>query len=909
MAYIDYLIDIYCYIDKFYKVSIISHLMQHKPTHRALASLLCSALVVTSLPIFAVDASVTIGDPVLYWNAIVLDTIAQDANETYGEAEQNNPGATSRALGMFHGSIFDAVNSITRTHNPYLTLVPVQTGSGAIDSAVAYAAHGVLSELYPNQQTALDAALTTHMSDVPDSEEKELGEIIGRIVATAILDERRTDGSEVDGTYTAGDQPGQHRVDPLNPDQSYWGPTWGSVTPFTLTSSSQFRAPEPPAITSQEYADAYNEVKALGGDNIITPSSRTEDQTEAAVFWAYDGSKLLGTPPRFYNQIARTIIADQGGNTVEENARLFALMNLAVADAGISAWDSKFHYGYWRPIIGIREAEVGTGPSGLGDGNPDTEGDPTWTPLSSPASNQSGQNFTPPFPTYPSGHATFGAAAFGMLRNYYGTDDIAFEITSDEFNGVTTDTNGNVRPHSPRSFASLSEAAEENGMSRVYLGIHWNFDSSSGIDMGTSIADYAFANMLQPANLPQDPCENGCITVDNYDLSPSISAPASAERDSTFHVTFQVNNAGPGSATGVVLTANLPENITLNSALPADCSVLSGSLICSNISISTDNNAEIALEFTIPPENQCPSSATFEVATSENSSLDYNENNNTSEATVHIECEPENDIRASLRGPSNTYIGEAVLYEATIINDGPAFANNPVIRVPLETGMTFSAADSTAGCNLIGSQVTCSLQALQSQDSATVNIAFIPLSSLACGTDVTFTASASSGEKDTNTSNNTSSDVHTEMVCNNSNDNDGPVHRDLINRDTVGNSQSPGSTRGKGTTEAQFVLNLLTQRNGMGGEVSHGGHYRLSQNAQTLTRPQFVASDRVVITNGYTNAERNIICGMRRYIEEQDPRNRKTDAFKTWLISKIANDLHHATEEIHTALSSDTFCQ
>jgi hypothetical protein len=165
-----------------------------------------------------------------------------------------------------------------------------------------------------------------------------------------------------------------------------------------------------------------------------------------------------------------------------------------MADAGTAIWESKYFYDFWRPVTGVREADVGTGPSGSGDGNAATIGDPSFTPLGAPASNLHGPNFTPPFPSYPSGHAGFGGALFETLRNFYHNDAIAFTFVSDELNGATLDHEGNTRPLVPRSFTSLSEAEEENGQSRIYLGIHWSFDKTAGITQGRQVADYVFAN-------------------------------------------------------------------------------------------------------------------------------------------------------------------------------------------------------------------------------------------------------------------------------------------------------------------------------------------------------------------------------------------------------------------------------
>ena len=169
-----------------------------------------------------------------------------------------------------------------------------------------------------------------------------------------------------------------------------------------------------------------------------------------------------------------------------------------MADAGIAIWESKYYYQFWRPVTGIREADVGSGPTGQGDGNAATLGDPTFTPLGAPASNLIGPNFTPPFPAYPSGHAGFGGALFETLRKFFGRDNIPFTFVSDEFNGVTRDHDGNFRPLTPRSFASLSEAEEENGQSRIYLGIHWAFDKTEGISQGRNVADYVFDHAFTP---------------------------------------------------------------------------------------------------------------------------------------------------------------------------------------------------------------------------------------------------------------------------------------------------------------------------------------------------------------------------------------------------------------------------
>lgn len=180
-------------------------------------------------------------------------------------------------------------------------------------------------------------------------------------------------------------------------------------------------------------------------------------------------------------------------NNLAQNARLFALANLAMADAGIQCWDTKYFYNIWRPILAVR--------NGQQDGNILTTGDPNFEPLGAPRPNEPGRiNFTPNFPSYTSGHATFGAAVFWTLRRFYGKDDIPFTLSSDEFNGVNLGMDGKPRPKRQRSFKSFTEALQENARSRIYLGIHYQFDAYAGSDAGIKIANYVYGNILRPVN-------------------------------------------------------------------------------------------------------------------------------------------------------------------------------------------------------------------------------------------------------------------------------------------------------------------------------------------------------------------------------------------------------------------------
>jgi hypothetical protein len=390
-------------------------------------------------------------------------------------------------LAIVHAAMFDALNSITPSATPFLARV--NGAGGSVDTAIATAARLTLRRLYSYQAAEIDRRYVNYLTSVPQSSAKFLGMRVGTQVATRLLLARSNDGSNAIVTYTPTGEVGDHDVDPLNPLQGFLTPGWGDVRPFGLSPEFNYATPPPPVLSSSEYATAYNDVKMLGGDGVMTPTARTPEQTEIGLFWAYDGSRGIGVPPRLYNQIAR-VIAIRRANTEAQNARLFALVNLAMADAGIVCWDTKYEFRFWRPVLGVRNGEL--------DPNDATLGDPTWRPLGAPASNRSGNDFTPPFPAYSSGHATFGAATFGILARFYGRDNVAFNFVSDELNGVTTDSQGNVRPRRLRRYTSLHAAAVENARSRIYLGIHWQFDADEGLACGDAIAEDLFGHILQP---------------------------------------------------------------------------------------------------------------------------------------------------------------------------------------------------------------------------------------------------------------------------------------------------------------------------------------------------------------------------------------------------------------------------
>lgn len=376
-----------------------------------------------------------------------------------------NPPMASRALAIAHAAMYDAVNAIEQTHFSY-------NWQGAADpncskeAAVAQAAFRTLSNLFPSQAANLQNQLQARLDLIPNGQPKTLGIQLGDDVGQAMLNARSSDGSTFNpGPYTGGNNIGQWRPTPPGFANGLL-PAWGAVTPFMMTSGAQFRQGPPPAVNSAAYTADYNEVKDLGS---ATSATRTPDQTDIARFWA-DGAGTA-TPPGHWNRIAQDVGAAQS-NSLHQNARMFALMNLAMADAAIACWDMKYVYEYWRPVTGIREGD--------NDGNPDTVGDAAWTSLI----------VTPPFPAYTSGHSTFSSSGAVVLARFFGTDNISF----------TTSAEGFAVPD--RSFSSFSQAALEAMDSRLYGGIHWRFDNEVGYDMGSMLGHYGYDNYLQAVPEP-----------------------------------------------------------------------------------------------------------------------------------------------------------------------------------------------------------------------------------------------------------------------------------------------------------------------------------------------------------------------------------------------------------------------
>lgn len=399
-----------------------------------------------------------VADPVSDWNSAAREAI---------RADRTAPPWASRGLAMLHLAIYDAVNGGQRTHRPY-HVTDVAPAGASIEAAVSSAAYDVLRHLFPSpgiQATNLNVLYTNLVAAIPAGQAKEDGLRWGSAVAEAIIGLRADDGSTNVPDYVPGTEPGQWR--PTLPAYApALLPGWGAVTPFGMTGGAQFRPQAPPLVTSSAYAFEWSVVKAYGA---AEGSLRSADQSEIAEFWS-DGAGTE-TPPGHWNRIAVDVARDRG-LSLAENARLLALVNLALADAGICSWDAKYAYDYWRPITAIREADT--------DGNPETTADPDWSPFVA----------TPPFPEYTSGHSTFSRAAATTLGGFFGSDEIAFSTVSDGLPGVT------------RSYAGFGAAADESGISRIYGGIHFPSANIAGQTTGHLLGQFVVGNFLWPLKAP-----------------------------------------------------------------------------------------------------------------------------------------------------------------------------------------------------------------------------------------------------------------------------------------------------------------------------------------------------------------------------------------------------------------------
>jgi hypothetical protein len=429
-----------------------------------------------SLCVLGASPGTANADAVLTWN----ENAARAATAACIHISGNGL-AEARMYAMVHAAVHDAVNAIDRRYRPY-AFDAVVNGPASPDAAVAAAARDVLVSVIatipesPECRTAgvanADSSYAAALAAIADGAAKANGVAVGQAAAAAIIVRRIGDGSDapwVDPDYPQGTEPGEWRFTPDFPFAFAFAPRFGDVTPFVLRDGSQFRPQAPYHLASDKYAADYDEIKRIGGDDVTTPSARTPEQTEIGLFW-------LESSPLSWNRLARAVSFGRGLD-LWENARLFGLLNLAMIDGYIASWDAKYHYRFWRPITAIRLGDA--------DGNPNTAGVPDWTPL----------QFTYPIPDHPSGHAVEGGVAAEILKQVFGADDIPFTACS-----TTVGAGGLCTDQAPivRSYATFSQAADENAVSRIYVGIHFRRAVQEGLEQGRQIADYAVHQFMKP---------------------------------------------------------------------------------------------------------------------------------------------------------------------------------------------------------------------------------------------------------------------------------------------------------------------------------------------------------------------------------------------------------------------------
>jgi hypothetical protein len=394
-----------------------------------LAAALCAPLFAQQTP-----------GPVVYWNQVALQLL-------------RTPGAQpatihpTRTLAILHAAIYDAVNSIDGSHAPYRVSVPNLPPTASLDGAADAAAHEVLRSLFPNFKAQLDTDYQQWLSLIPDGPDKDAGVAAGITVADDLISMRSGDGSaNVPPPFQFGSGPGVYQSTPPNfPNPQFT--IWSQVTPFALDSASQFRPGPPPDLTSADYINAFNEIRSIGVEH---GTAATAEQQLIGVFWN-------GAIQDYWNEIAQAAAVGQG-LTTPQAARLFALVNIAMADTVIAFYDAKYTYQFWRPVTAIRATA-----------------DANWLPQ---------VRTTAADPSYPGAHGAVSAAAASVLASVIGTDAVSFSITSEVFAGVE------------RSFTSFSSASTEAFLSRIYAGQHFRFDQQAGAELGSNVASFVVTNLL-----------------------------------------------------------------------------------------------------------------------------------------------------------------------------------------------------------------------------------------------------------------------------------------------------------------------------------------------------------------------------------------------------------------------------
>ncbi|MCC6410470.1 MAG: vanadium-dependent haloperoxidase [Saprospiraceae bacterium] len=386
-------------------------------------------------------------DVILEWNEV--------AYQAFGGVSYQHSLMAARVNAMTHLAMHDALNGIFSVYEKY-AFTGSDTGANPI-AAAACAAHTVLLFEIQDKKSFLDSALMKTLSTIPDGDAKNRGVVLGKAAGQAIIDARLNDGSAGSpiGPVAPSTIPGVYQVVP--PFDFVFAPNWLEVKPFGLMSKNQFRSAPHPTLESADYVRDFTEVKTVGKRNSTT---RSVDETNYANFW-YEFSEAG------WNRVAR-IAAVNGKLSLLKTARLFALVDMALADAYLAGWDSKFHYDFWRPYTAIRRADT--------DHNNGTSGDLNWD----------SELVNPPVQDYPSTHSALGNAAATVLANILG-DNMTFSMDSPTALPGT----------GMRSFASFSQAADENASSRVMAGIHFRFSCEAGQEMGNKVGQWIADTQLK----------------------------------------------------------------------------------------------------------------------------------------------------------------------------------------------------------------------------------------------------------------------------------------------------------------------------------------------------------------------------------------------------------------------------
>jgi len=395
----------------------------------------------------AIAGLATHADVVTDWNQTALRAT---------EVAAMPPPLQTRAMAIVHAAVYDAVNAIDQRHSAYAVNVTAPAGA-SMESAAATAAHDALTALFPSQQITLDAALKTSLAQVPDGQAKSDGMRIGSVAAENILALRKTDGVAGKAAYSFASGAGVYQATPpMNASPVL--PHWRSVKPFMLQSANQFPFAGPAAPASAAFAKDFNEIKAIGGR---ASTRRTSEQTATAIHWS--GSEI---PP--LNAVARAVSTEHKLG-VADNARLFAYLNMAMADALIAVFESKYTFNAWRPVTAIRSADLAL--------NKGIQADATWEPLI----------VTPPHPEYGCAHCIATSAGVAVIRKFSGSDKIAASYVYPTL-GVL------------RTWTSLAQIEKEVGDARVWGGVHFRTAVEHGAQVGRQIAEYGLNAYLQPVN-------------------------------------------------------------------------------------------------------------------------------------------------------------------------------------------------------------------------------------------------------------------------------------------------------------------------------------------------------------------------------------------------------------------------